>query len=58
MYRVGLYKVLSRQGFNVVTFDYRGFGDSIPSMETNTVARELEDVHISELMRSMPSTFV
>ena len=43
-YRVGLYKVLSRQGFNVVTFDYRGFGDSIPSLETNTVARALEDV--------------
>ena len=43
-YRVGLYKVLRRLGFNVVTFDYRGFGDSVPSLETNTVARAVEDV--------------
>ena len=31
-------------GFNIVTFDYRGFGDSVPSLETNTVTRALEDV--------------
>ena len=27
-----------------MTFDYRGFGDSVPSLETNTVTRALEDV--------------
>ena len=43
-YRVGLYKALRRFGFNIVTFDYRGFGDSVPSLETTTVARALEDV--------------
>ena len=43
-YRVGLYRVLRKLGFNVVTFDYRGFGDSVPTLATNTVARALEDV--------------
>ena len=41
--RLGLYRVLTGLGYNVVTFDYRGYGDSVPSAAAPSVARVVED---------------
>ena len=42
-YRVELYNLITHLGFNVVTFDYRGFGDSVPSKNYPSINRTLED---------------
>lgn len=35
-HRVELYKVLREQGYHVIAFDYRGYGDSLPNTPTET----------------------
>lgn len=35
-HRVELYKVLREQGYHVIAFDYRGYGDSKPNTPTET----------------------
>ena len=44
--RTGLYRQLQREGFNVVTLDYRGFGDSVWSglITVDTVVTDVESV--------------
>lgn len=43
-HRVGMYNQLSGMGFNIVTFDYRGFGDSPGNMPSENSV--VEDVRI------------
>ena len=40
---MGLYSVLTGLGYNMVAFDYRGYGDSVPSAAAPSVARVVED---------------
>lgn len=44
--RTGLYRELQQEGFNVVTLDYRGYGDSVrPGLMTvETLVRDVETV--------------
>lgn len=35
-HRVELYNVLRAQGYHVIAFDYRGYGDSLPNSPTET----------------------
>ena len=42
-YRVEFYNLVTHLGFNVVTFDYRGFGDSVPTKDIPSINRTVED---------------